>query len=351
MSSCTETHLTEGAQRTAASFLHRGKDFVLCRFPGEPFSLFAREGDRSAEVCFRIKPGGAGPAFDLFPLREISSEDETGATADLFFEKPPEAPTDFEAYASGFALLSKAFTRKIARKVVLSRVKHATLPENFDPLYFFERVAEAYPGALVSLTASRARGIWIGASPEVLLRTEGNTLITHSLAGTRAAASDVPWGQKEREEQELVSRHIRTVLMRKGAEDVSEDEPQTFGAGPVEHLLTTFRFSAKENTVALIDALHPTPAVSGLPVQAAEELIMRAEPHDRGLYTGYLGRLGKGPKTIAETALYVNLRCMHLGRETAAIYTGGGITAASVLRDEWEETEKKALTLTKLLDD
>lgn len=351
MSSCTDTHLTEGICRTAASLLHRGEDFVLCRFPGEPYSLFARGGDGNAEVSFRIKPGGPGPAIDLFPLREIVSEDEAGAAADLFFEKPPEAPTDFETYAAGFALLTKAFTRKIARKVVLSRVKLTALPEKFDPLDFFEKVAHAYPDALVSLTATRARGIWIGASPEVLLRAEDNALISNSLAATRAAGSFEPWGQKEKEEQELVSRHIRAVLKREGAENVREYGPQTFEAGPVEHLLTTFRFSDKENIAALIDALHPTPAISGLPVRAAEELITRAEMHDRGLYAGYLGRLGKGPKNIAKTALYVNLRCMHLGRETAAIYTGGGITAASLLRDEWEETEKKALTLTKLLND
>lgn len=351
MESFTDTPVAEIACRTAASLLSRGEDLALCRFPGQPVTLFTPGGDRKTGVSFRVKPRDKAPAFDFFPFSGIPDTAGAAVPNKVYFAKPLEPATDFDTYAAGFALLSKAFARKIAQKAVLSRVKHVNLPSNFGPVEFFEKAAAAYPDALISLTATKAHGIWLGATPEVLLRSEGDTLITYSLAATRPAATASPWGKKEVREQELVSRHIRTVLRKFNIEDVRESKPHTVGAGPVEHLLTTFRFPAQKNISGLIDALHPTPAISGLPTRAAAELIGRAEKHKRGLYTGYLGKIAQNPDKVNETQLYVNLRCMCIGRDSAAIYSGGGITAESVLNDEWEETEKKALTLTSLLND
>ena len=86
--------------------------------------------------------------------------------------------------------------------------------------------------------------------------------------------------------------------------------------------------------------MHPTPAVCGLPKEKALDLIYKTEPYDREYYAGYLGMVEKDTVDF-----YVNLRCMKIYENTAALFVGGGITANSVAKKEWEETELKAETL------
>ena len=87
-------------------------------------------------------------------------------------------------------------------------------------------------------------------------------------------------------------------------------------------------------------ALHPTPAVCGLPPEEAHSLIRSAETHDRKLYTGFLGI-----NTADSLQLFVNLRCMEVSTTGHTLYLGGGLTRGSKLEKEWAETEHKARTL------
>lgn len=95
----------------------------------------------------------------------------------------------------------------------------------------------------------------------------------------------------------------------------------------------------------LINALHPTPAVCGLPKAVAEAFILQNENYDRSYYSGYLGELNLNERT----SLFVNLRCVELENNLASIYVGGGITADSIPENEWEETVSKAEVMKKVL--
>jgi isochorismate synthase len=316
----------------AQKYLSQGLSFFLFSFPGEEVDLALPRSDGEMQVVGRDEADGV----------RFSTSGEAGLKAGA-----PELPeeTSFEAYARAFHHYLEAFKSGKVSKAILSRIIRASLPSGFCPVDYFQALRRSYPHAFTYLLNHPYAGLWCGASPELLLRGNESTFETTSLAGTQKINRDgrYHWGEKEREEQAMVSQHIRDTLKDVGAKDLRESEVYTSVAGNVAHPKTDFSFTFRKAPSEVAGALHPTPAVEGLPVGASKELIDRCEGHERGLYTGFLGRLDE-----RSAQLYVNLRCMQIGAEEAAIYVGGGITAASRLEAEWEETRLKAKTLLNL---
>ena len=188
----------------------------------------------------------------------------------------------------------------------------------------------------------------MGATPETLLEVNAMGIHTMALAGTQGVNNQpidqVKWGQKELQEQALVSEYIESLLDRFNISDFQKSGPSTYRAGNVYHLKTQYDIHQKltsKKQRELIRELHPTPAVCGLPKGDALSLIHSIEPHDREYYAGYLGPV-EGEDTLS---LFVNLRSMKLLDNSIALYIGGGITPDSDPRKEWEETCLKAQTL------
>jgi isochorismate synthase len=240
-------------------------------------------------------------------------------------------------------------------KVVVSRTASLPLADNFDPVTTFLSLCERYPHAFVSLVAIPGVGVWLGATPEVLLTLDDSGLTTMALAGTQRRPLDKPlesvrWGLKERVEQEMVGAYIRSFFAEAGVTNVQEHGPQTIAAGSVVHLQTLFRVDLSEQDRLLLanrvlNELHPTSAVCGMPKHQALEFILAHEGYDRSFYSGFLG-----PVHIhGQSSLYVNLRCMQLGAHQAHLYVGAGITAESDPAAEWRETALKAETMLAVL--
>lgn len=228
-------------------------------------------------------------------------------------------------------------------KAILSRVKKVDFTLN--PESYFDALCEKYPTAFVYLISSKEFGTWIGATPEVLVSIENRIGKTMSLAGTRPANDSVEWTKKERDEQQYVTGYIASRLKKLSIDSIQIDGPKTAVSGPVEHLRTDFKF--KLNTTSpleLIETLHPTPAVCGLPLRESFEMINEIEKHDRGLYTGLIGWFG------SETQIYVNLRCAQIIDKECYLYIGGGLTIDSNPENEWIETENKAKTLLNVME-
>lgn len=227
-------------------------------------------------------------------------------------------------------------------KAILSRIKKVTISET--PTSIFDALCEAYPTAFVYLIESERFGMWIGASPEILLTREGERVRTMALAGTRRTDETLDWTEKEFEEHAFVADFIEETTRAFGVAAIERGALETVQSGPVKHLLTkfAFEFPVKEEW-NWVREIHPTPAVSGWPRAASLELIDALEPHKRSLYTGVIGAIG------AETALYVNLRCAQIIDNEMFLYLGGGFTKDSVPQDEWQETENKAKTLLNVL--
>ena len=116
-------------------------------------------------------------------------------------------------------------------------------------------------------------------------------------------------------------------------------------AGGVEHLCNLFSLKCTlRQAQDLIEKLHPTPALAGLPKQKAIELIHKSEHHDREYYGGYIG-----PFAPNDFHYFVNLRSMKFDSYKCRIFVGGGIVSDSVPECEWLETEAKSKTLLALL--
>ena len=241
------------------------------------------------------------------------------------------------------------------KKIVASRATETPLPPNFNPLKLFTALSERYPHAFVSLVSIPGIGTWIGASPELLLSLRHDSLQTVALAGTQARPADKPletvrWGQKEIEEQALVSDYIRDFFHDIGLRTFHTTGPRTVSAGNVVHLQTTFTITDTPTNLhhlanQILYRLHPTSAVCGMPKNEALSFILEKEKYNRAFYSGFLGPV----HLDGESRLHVNLRCMQLKTRSAVLYVGAGITADSDPAAEWEETILKSKTLLSVL--
>lgn len=236
-------------------------------------------------------------------------------------------------------------------KIVLSRVSIDEKPVGFNSTHFFLELQEQYPNAFVFIVFIPDLGLWLGASPEPLLQISGDCVRTVSLAGTRILNSDVKdfaWGEKELNEQSIVTQYIEGILKDFSIDQFESNGPNTLQAGSVEHLVTHFTFakdSIKGKVFNFLSALHPTPSVCGLPKDMALDAIRMVEKHDREYYTGFLGPCNFN----SEFNLYVNLRCMKVYSSKLAYFLGAGITVGSDPDMEWEETINKKKTLMNIL--
>ncbi len=243
------------------------------------------------------------------------------------------------------------------QKVVTSATRKVKLRHRFNSIDTFERLCSSYPEAFISLVTAPALGTWMGASPEPLIEVDKSRIFTTvALAGTQAyhpalPLQDVAWKQKEIEEQALVSRYIINCFKKIRLREFEEIGPKTVVAGNILHLKTTYAIDMESINFPLLgsvmlDLLHPTSAVCGMPKLPALQFIKENEGFDREFFSGYLG-----PVNLSnETHLFVNLRCMQVASEYATLYAGAGVTEDSIAQNEWVETQLKCDTLIDVLD-
>ena len=239
------------------------------------------------------------------------------------------------------------------QKVVISREELVAIT-NFDLIKIYRKLLSTYKNAFVYVWFHPEVGLWFGATPETLLSIQGTTFKTMSLAGTQVYTENekVIWKSKELDEQQLVTNFIESQL-ENIAVNLEIDKTETVKAGNLLHLRTKVSGNLKKtsNLKELIRALHPTPAVCGLPREIASAFIFEKENYNRSFYTGFLGELNVQHSREDEesSALFVNLRCMKIENNKAAVFVGGGITKDSNASKEWEETVSKSKTMKRVL--
>jgi isochorismate synthase len=237
----------------------------------------------------------------------------------------------------------RAINDKKASKIVVSRRKEV-------PLKNFDLDINLVPDTFRYIWFHPKTGLWCGASPELLLKTDGMSFTTMALAGTKKINHKRPpdWTAKEIKEQEYVLDDIIRVLQKRTAV-VRTSKTYTHQSGSIAHLRTdiTGVLKNRKATLEIISKkLHPTPAVCGIPMKVAREFILSKEGYDREFYTGYVGAVHKNE---TGSLLFVNLRCMKISDSKAYLYAGGGITADSDAEEEWKETKNKLQTMLQVL--
>lgn len=239
------------------------------------------------------------------------------------------------------------------KKVVISRKEVLKITE-FNLIKIYQKLLQTYNNAFVYVWYHPKIGLWLGATPETLLSIENTVFKTMSLAGTQVYQNtkNVVWKSKELEEQQLVTDFIERQL-KEISSNLKIDKKETIKAGSLLHLSTKVTGVLNKNSTlkTLIRALHPTPAVCGLPRRNAKKFILENEQYDRSFYTGFLGELNmKSHKKIARSSsLFVNLRCMNRDKNKVSVFVGGGITKESIAKKEWEETVSKSKIMKRVL--
>lgn len=231
-------------------------------------------------------------------------------------------------------------------KLVLSRRKIIRDFEHLDVKESFKNLCQAYPNAFRYVFIHEGHS-WMGAFSEVLGKFNAQTqeFETMSLAGTLPISEH--WSEKEIEEQKPVSAYIKDILEQHvPSTHIQEFPVSDHISGNIKHLRTDFKANVPtlEEVDQMVRELHPTPAVCGIPKDFCKENIRKFEKFSRELYAGYIK-----VETEDTVQYFVNLRCAKLYQDSVHLFVGGGITAQSNPKKEWEETELKSEAVLKNL--
>jgi isochorismate synthase len=267
-----------------------------------------------------------------------------------YSEKEPDLPNELNRnnFKNLVAKGIKAIENNEFKKVVLSRKETVDLVR-FDLMEAFEKLVQLYSSTFVYCFFHPKVGIWLGATPEQLVKANSTSFQTIALAGTQKdrGTSEVFWEEKEKKEQQFVTDYIVETLNEAVAK-IAVSKPYSLKAGSIWHIKTDISgiLNSGFGLQQVIRLLHPTPAVCGLPKDKAKAFILENENYNRTFYTGFLGELNMENKTD----LFVNLRCMEICDSQANLYMGCGITKDSIPEKEWQESVNKSLTMKRIFD-
>jgi menaquinone-specific isochorismate synthase len=238
--------------------------------------------------------------------------------------------------------------RGTLRKVVLAGALTVDLREELSVPSVYERLSATYPDCFRFLVAPEGGGHFFGATPERLISRDGRTVRTEALAGSTGRgdtpeedewlASELQGSEKDRHEHDLVVETIKTQLSPY-ATSISTGDRTVRRLATVQHLQTpvTAELAEDDHVLSLVEALHPTPAVGGLPPDEALETIKDAEAFDRGWYASPVGWFdAEGDGTFA-----VAIRSAVATDRRATLFAGNGIVSDSDPDREWDEVQLK----------
>ena len=350
--------------------------FVFYRYPhaGEYTIMRQTKGVPAALGAYEEVDGMSGFVFAPFritagcPLLVLKPDivEQRAIDGNIDFNTTMFARRDLKGERGAYGNVFKLFHDKLESgrfsKIVLSRRSLEQSCGDISPAKLFLRACALYPRMFVALVSMPQCGAWLMATPEILIESDGPRWHTMAVAGTmhieagrdtdanlslRKTAGDISeWNAKNIQEQKYVSQYILDCL-KDFAADIETPGPYSLRAGMVKHLATDFTFTIGQGRTpgGMISALHPTPAVCGMPKADAYQYINDNEGYDRMYYSGFAGPLDRPEGTH----LYVTLRCMQANGHDYRLYAGGGLLRGSEEESEWLETETKMETMRRCL--
>ena len=336
------------------------QDYTFIRQEDEPEELQSLEelNGKSGFVFAPFVPSNDCPILLMHPDTMATHYSEWGNSLSKYALMPDNSLTpkssslEKSIYANDFNCFHEHIKQGKFQKLVLAR--HEEIRTNtVQAEELFKKACEMYPRLFIALVSTPQSGTWLMATPEILLSGNRQEMGTMALAGTQTAPpsaiiSDVQqegvkWSKKNLEEQQYVADYIEDIITS-FSDSCSKKGPYTTMAAQLYHLRTDFHFrlTDTEHLGNVLDQLYPTPAVCGMPKEAARRFIIHKESIDRKYYSGFVGSL----QPHGETQLYVSLRCMNIHEDgICELYAGGGLLEESELQKEWDETEAKLATM------
>jgi len=263
---------------------------------------------------------------------EVTSEARSSAIGDLAGEAP-------EVWKGRVQAILRAIEAGRIAKVVAARSAELPLAESPDPAAIFRELVGRF-ARCTGFYLEMSGGAFFGATPERLVGVAGSDVETEALAGSAppGRGEDLLESEKDRLEHQLV---LDEIIARLGplCDEIRPGETRTVELPNIVHLRTPIHARRRRAAAPLdlVAALHPTPAVGGVPRDEAVQWIEESEPMSRGWYAGPFGWLDAS----GAAEFVVALRCALLHGGVARLYAGAGIVSGSDPDAEWAETEAK----------
>ncbi|ANF98088.1 isochorismate synthase DhbC [Paenibacillus bovis] len=255
-------------------------------------------------------------------------------------------------------VLSRSLELTSSAPIPVAALLHNLAAANTHGYTFAVHIPLEHERQLDSNDRAEEYPVWIGASPELLIRKEGRRFTANPLAGSAARSAD-PQEDRRRAEALLVSakdRHEHAVVIDAvvaalrpycGQLEVP-NQPSLVQTETMWHLSTEISGVLDDPSITSLElaaALHPTPAICGTPTEAARDLIRQVEPFDRGMFTGMVGWCNKD----GDGEWAVTIRCAEVCGPRLRLYAGAGIVAASTAEAELAETSAKLRTMLRAM--
>jgi menaquinone-specific isochorismate synthase len=321
--------------------------FGAYRFVLPRFELHDGESETTL-VCNLVLPRDTDYASKIVQEIEDLSLPEGASCALLPFPVLRVDSPDLQGWRENVERALAAFSEGRLGKVVLARRAEFGFSGDLDPTLLLESLKAATPGCFHFYAEPESGTAFLGASPERLFRRDGRMLETEAVAGTRPRGvssaedeglrDDLLHSAKDRVEHTYVSKGIREALEPLCEELEIEDRVSEMMLARGRHLRSKVSGTLRDGATdaALLEAMHPTPAVGGHPRSEALEKIKALEPFDRGWYAGPVGWIGHEGSEFA-----VGIRSGLVRGRTLALFSGAGIVVGSVPEEEWAEIEQK----------
>ena len=236
------------------------------------------------------------------------------------------------------------------RKLVLAVRQQLLLAQPLDPLQLLAQLRQRQPGSCRFLWQQANGAALLGASPERLLTVRQGQLRSDALAGTAPVGRDAALllhSDKDRREHELVVEAITSVLQQAGLSPRRPRHPRLARHGQLLHLHTPITSPlGDQQPLAIAAALHPTPAVAGLPRRQAMAALRSLEPFERGHYAAPIGWID----SEGDTELRVAIRSGSLQSQRLELTAGAGLVRGSAVERELAEVALKLGVLQQQLD-
>ncbi|MDX1495399.1 MAG: isochorismate synthase [Longimicrobiales bacterium] len=332
---------------------------VWSDFPSWLFHLplFELEGDGSGDAWLRaralVAPKDEADAFGRLRRLAESLRAELAARAD--FAQPGASargratPTDRQSWEEAVEASLEAIRGGSISKTVLARTLDVETDARIDPVDVVERLWEVNRGSHVFLFEPTPGSAVVGAAPETVATLRDGVFHATAVAGSirrgenrreqAELAAELLASEKDRTEQRIALDDMIARLETVAHQIRSDPQPHVLTLARIQHLETEIRASVSSDVgiLDLLRLLHPTPAVCGLPRDAALDFLAEEEPFERGWYAGPVGWFDADGNGVFAPALRTAVSTGSGWR----LFAGAGIVEGSVPALEWEETAIK----------
>ncbi|WP_432488463.1 isochorismate synthase [Kineococcus sp. SYSU DK018] len=317
----------------------------------------------AAGLAVGALPFAAGtPAALHVPERVLRAEGAPGpvpgaapvAAGATVTPHPPE--TGYAAAVSAALLRLRAEDDELG-KVVLGRLLDVEVPGDVDVRAVLARLLAADPAAFVYAVDLPGAGpgprTLVGASPELLVARSGRRVTACPLAGSAPRCADPAEDRRRAEalrasakdlaEHAVVADAVHAALAPLCVDLDVPAEPELRSSATMWHLATPVTATLADPATTSLDllaAMHPTPAVCGVPPAEAARVIADLEPFERGYFTGAVGWCDAD----GDGEWAVTIRCAEVRERSVRLFAGAGVVAASDPAAEVAETAAKFRT-------